>query len=561
MTLRTGQAVFLVLAVVGLAAVTFGIVSGVSVRRSRRDLIFGLEELDILIADGLYEEADAMLPWLAERVRTAGEGMRVFRRAHELYRANGSTGGMDATARLLLHEFPANTTIRSVAVYAAVRAGRTGEALEIASGELGSAAPVVYAWALLSNRTAPADQPAEEPDEMLLARLGTSSSAQDYERAWRLTGDERYALDAVLLLLLDDPESALDLALAAGLRRTWPLFVADILTDRGRFHEAASLLSGLESARLEVQMRLADVHYHTGNDGEAFRVYETLVDNGIAPATDGATDGAAATPPPEAFINLAHLTSARGGAGAEERSLELLTHASARYPDSWPVARASALARWAAGLEPPELTTWFPTEYEAQARLLALQLEEDPDRRGYEADLWILLERFPSDRSYRYAAWYLYTRERVVEVERVLRRAASLRDDGGPEPAWSQFYRGMLAARTGLWEEAAEHLTASFVLSPSWQSALNATVALTRSGRSEEAQTRLENALLLARHGKGRMRAQVFVAAARLAADAGESRRLLDEAFAIDPSSPDALLLQAQLGMRTRGRLENAGAR
>ncbi len=561
MTLRTRQIVFLVLAVVTLAAVTLGIVLGVTVRRSRRDLVFGLEELDILIADGLYEEVDAMLPWLAERARTAGEAMRVFRRAHDLYRANGSTRGMDETARRLVREFPANTTIRSVAVYAAVRAGRATEALEIASGELGRAAPVVYAWALLSNREVPADHPEDERDEVLLARLGTSSSAQDYETAWRLTGDERYALDAVLLLLLDDQESALELARAAGLRRTWPLLVADVLADRGRFDEAASLLSELRSSEAVVQMRLADAHYYAGNDAEAFRVYEALVDNRRASANDGANDGADASPPPEAFINLAHLTAARGGAAAEDRSLELLTDASARHPDSWPVARALALARWAAGFEPPELTGWFATEYEAQARLLALQLEEDPDRRGYEADLWILLERFPDDHSFRYAAWYLYTRERLVEVERVLRWAASLRGDRGPEPAWSRFYRGMLAARTGRWDEAAAHFTASFVMLPSWHSALNATVALTRSGQTEEAQTRLENALLLARHAKGRMRAQVFLMAARLVPNAAESRRLLAEAFAIDPSSPDALLLQAQLGLPAGGRLENAEAR
>lgn len=552
MTIRTRQTAFLVLAVVTLAAVILGIVLGVTVRRSRRDLVFGLEELDILIADGLYEEADAMLPWLAARARTAGDGMRVFRRAYELYRTNGATHGMDETARRLLREFPGNATIRSIAVYAAVRAGRENEALEIASGELGDAVPAVYAWALLSNRKTAVEHREDEHDEMLLARLGTASPARDYERAWRLTGDERYALNAVLLLLLDDPEYALELARAAGLRRTWPLLLSDILADRGRFDEAVSLLSGLGSPGPEVPMRLADAHYHSGNDEEAYRIYEALVGDGTA------TSPAA---PPHAFINLAHLTAARGGPSAGGRSLELVTRASALYPDSWAVARASALAHRAAGIEPPGLTAWFATGYEAQARLLALQLEQDPDRRGYEADLWILLERFPSDHSFRYAAWYLFTREHLVEVERVLRRAASLRDDGAPQPAWSRFYRGLLAARAELWVEAAGHFTASFIMSPAWESAMNAAIALARSGEDDEARTRLENALLLARHAKGRQRAQAFLTAARLAPTTEEARRLLGEALAIDPASPDALLLQAQLGLPPRGLLENAGAR
>ncbi len=558
MTVRSRHVVFLAAAVVMLAAVVVAIVSGLTLRRTRRDFTFGLEELDILIADGFYEEADAMLPWLAERAQTAGEGLRIVKRAHALFNRSGSARGMDAAARRLLHEFPANPTIRSVAVYTAVRAGHRTEALAMASGELGEAAPVVYAWALLKNRDSPPaipaiDQPEREDDEMLLARLGSSSSAAEYERAWRLTGDERYALGAVLLLLLEDPEAALELALGAGLRRDRPLLVADLLCDRGRFDEAISLLSGLASTEPDVLMRLAEAHYHAGDDEEAMRIYRKLVDEGARPG--------AAAPPHEAYINLAHLEALHPESAAAGRPFELLERAMERYPESWPLARAVALARSAAGSDPPQLTPWFATAHEAEARLLALQLEEDPDRRGYEADLWMLLERFPGEDAFRYAAWYFTTREKPQEVDRVLQWAAAVRDEGEGEPAWSRFFRGLSAARADRWQEAAGHFTASFVRSPSWQSALNAAIALLRTGSSDEARTRLDNALLLARYGKGEARDGVFLTAARLESGPAERRRLVDEALAIRPASPEALLLRAQFGTGTRGQLENAGAR
>ena len=535
---RSRPVLFVVVSTLILTAVLIALAGAVTVRRVRRDLVFGLEELDVLLADGETREAAAMVPWLADRARTAGDALRVLKRAYLLFKRTGDARPMHRAAARLTGEFPAHSTIRSLAVYAAVHAGHAAEALSVARAGLGSREATVYAWALLhgspTQGVAVEDSGPSGDGAFLLARLGPQNTAEEYERAWELTGDERYAVNAVLLRLLDGREDAVELGQAAGLGFHRPRLMAGLYVDRGRFAEAVDVLEKAAATHsatatdLDIALRLADAHMYGGNHQAARSIYERVLDR---------------APHEIAYVNLALLEDDRADAH--------LARGRERLPESWEIARAYAVSASPAdrhGL----LDSWFGTAYEGEAKLLALVTDPEPDRRGYEADLWMLLERHPGEAVYRYAAWYLAARSRVRDLSLLLDRASGTAGVS-PESAWIHFYRGIVAAHENRWPESGERFVASFVRSPGWQAAHNAAIALYRTGDEKAAEVRLRNALLLARHGTGHERIRVFLLAALVERRGDERRRLIQEALSIDPSSPEALLLRA--------RLENGRAR
>lgn len=527
------QFVFVILAVIAFAAMITLVATGVTRRRHARDVTFGLEELDVLLEDGSVAEAAAMIPWLAHRAGTSGQGLRILKRAHSLYESHGAVEPLDEAAGRLLAEFPANATIRSIAVFAAVRAGRPAAALDAARHGLGGEGAALYAWTLLSNPDTGFDQDATRvpEDELLLARLERTSPAADFERAWRLTGDRRYALDAALLHVRDGaPERAAELVTTAGIRREWPLFAAGLLVDRARYEEAIAVLASLPDSSVEAQLRMADANVYAGNEEAAREVYERLM--------------LLREPPLHALLGLASLSD------DPRRQSTLVERAAALYPDTWAASRAQAVTGTGRGSD--ALLEWRDTEHEGEARLLRLRLETRPDRRGFAAGLWTLLSEHPSRDGYRYAAWYFASRDEHEELRLVLERArtGSQNDD---EESWWLAYRGILDAADGGWGDAASRFETSFVRSPSWQTALNAAVALARADEPARAQNRLQDALLLARYSSDERRIAAFLVAARAAGEEPEVRRLVEEALAIGPDHPEALLLGA--------RLEKGGAR
>ncbi|MFW6261308.1 MAG: hypothetical protein ACOC6J_06965 [Spirochaetota bacterium] len=533
---RTRQLILLAVAVVAFAAMLVLVATGVTRRRNARDLAFGLEELDVLLEDGSTAEAAAMIPWLAERARTAAGAMRVLKRAHALYESEGMVAPLDEAAKLALAEFPANATLRSVAVFAAVRAGRPDDALATVGEGMGADAAALYAslyaWTLLNNPGSRLDAP--RPDgrttdatesELLLAGLERTSPASDFERAWRLTADPRYALDAALLHLHEGAtERAVELVTAAGLSQRWPLFAAGLYVDRARYDQAIGILSRLPESSVEARLRLADAFMYAGEESDAREAYDRLL--------------LLRKPPLHALLGRAVL------ADDGHRRRALIARAGELYPESFAAARAQAVT--GAGDGADALARFEATEYEGRARLLELRLETRPDRRGYAARLWTLLSEYPSSDGYRYAAWYFASRGALEDLRLVLERARAAEDQARDDEWWLA-YRGVLDAAEGDWASAASRFEESFARSPSWETALNAAVALVRMNEGARAAERMQDALLLARHSREDRRITTFLVAARASREQAEIRRLVEEALAIDPDNPEALLVGAQL--------------
>jgi tetratricopeptide (TPR) repeat protein len=554
------QLVLLAVSVIAFTAMVVLIATGITVRRAKRDLTFGLEELDVLLAEGGTEEAAAMVPWLARRAVTAGDGVRVLKRAHTLYRRTGDADPFHGATSTLLSEFPANPTIRTLAVFASVRSGRVHEALEMTDGDLGTEESMFFSWTLLSaaqslerNTTAalreskddrtgpPSERDARSGDGFeLLTRLNSSSPASDFERAWRLTGDARYALDAALLQLRGgELRAARETIRGAGLSHEQPLLTAGVLVDLASYDEAIALLEAARNDRAppdrlaqDIALRLADAYLYSGNDARAAEVYEPMLET--------------RRPPLHALVNAAWITREPG-----ERS-QLVRTAERLYPDSWDAARAAALMAYrdgdTAGRMPFDPVRWANTPQEGRARLLAARLDPDLERRGYAASLWHLLEEAPHDTAFHYAAWYFATRAREDDLSLVLDRYGAWRSTTGrDEQSWAQSYRGLLRAGQGDWRDATEAFRSGFTSTPSWHAALNAALSLVRLGEVERARARLQDAILLARNSRDHRRIEALLVGARLARDPGQRARLVREALELDPTSSEALLLARQL--------------
>ncbi len=500
----------------------------VSNRRAARDLRFGIEELDLLIEDAVWEEALAMLPWLAERSRTAGEGLRVARRAREVARRSGNNNVFARVAEVLSDEFPGNTALRELAIYALVGARQYESAFEQSKILLEQTGDdLFFAWTLLLQEQprspgAGFDPPVSDKESasMLVATLDRESPVQEFTRAWELSGRWEYAHLASLLAMSDgNPELAGSLVEKASLTRLSPLLAYDVLIARGDFAGAGEAL-GNGDQRTPVLMRAADLALYTARFREARELYARLMETEQSII------------PYQAFINRAWLSPDR------QAQADLLDEAVDRFPNTWPV-REQAVRFWSQH-DPLRavslLGQWSEADTSGRAGLLSLRVGRAPGR-GFDAALWQLLEGDPPMVVQRYAAWYFAGAGTREDLARVVQRA------NPPDAPWVGVYHGILLARDGRWELAADEFRQSFRLQPSAATAFNLAISETRLGFLSEARERLEDALILSAPDS-RVRVEALLALARLEPDRLRARAYLQEAKAIRPNDPRVLLLE-----------------
>ena len=532
MTRRHRQVIILGISVIAFAGMITLVSLGVISRRRDRDLMFGLEQLDLLIAEERLSEAGAMVQWLADKADEANEMLSVLKRGVSVLDAGGGPESLNEAAQRAVSTFPGNSTIRSIAVYAAVMTHDLGRALEWSRTYLSHDDPAMFAWVLLKAGTLPlqSSEPAvvDTPDESLfLAGLDGHALAEDFERAWRLTGDWRYAADAAILFLQD---GAVDLGhemiVGASIPLRAPILAADVFRDAGDAPGSLYALSNADAGdESRVLPRVADALMSMGRYDEAEQIYLDLIQK---------MPGLSDVP----FLNLAWLSV------SPQEAMDHYDAAVAGFPESWQAVeqRALHLALSDLGTAYASLGDYTGPYGGSRESLLRLKLEPLMDLRGYEAAVWALVAEpdVPED-ALRFAVWYFAGRGQNAAILDLLARIES-------GSSWVHTYTGISLARAGQWSNAVDLLSAAHAASPSWMTALNLAVAHYALGNSTHAAGALMNAEELARRsGLPSESASVFVTISRVTTDRLVAYDAITTAIELDPTNTQALLIRGRL--------------
>jgi tetratricopeptide (TPR) repeat protein len=532
MTRRHRQLLVLAIAVLAFVGMIALVTVGVTSRRRSRDLVFGLEQLDVLIAENRLTEAATMLPWLADRANEATEHLSVLKRGVRVLDLGGGPEALDDVARRAVKSFPGNSVIRSVAVYAAVMNGDMGRALEWSRAYLSDDDSALFAWVLLKSDMTPpersdrSEKPALE-ESLFLAGLDTRARAEDFSLAWRRTGDWRYAADAAILFLRGGSVApALDLVVGASLASRAPVLAADVFHSAGDQESALIALRNADSAEASrVLPRVADALMFTDRYGEAERIYLELIQQ---------MPGLSDLP----FLNLAWL------AIVPREALAYYDAAVAGFPESWRAIEQRALHLALSNVETAyaSLSEYTGPDAGGHELLLRLKLEPLMDARGYEAAVWgLVAEKNAPEDALRFAAWYFDGRGQHEALLELLQRT----DSGS---TWVHTYTGLSLARTGEWAEAADSFEAAYSSGASWMTALNLALAQFAVGNSREGANALDDAELLARRsGLPAESAAVFITISRVVTDRLAAYEAITTALELDPTNTGALLLRGRL--------------
>ena len=533
MSKRWWHVMLLAGSVVIFASVAVVITRQVVDRRSGRDIAFGLEELDVLISDGLLDEARAMVPWLTERARTAGSGLRILKRARELSEASGEWGAFANAAERLSTEFSGNMVLREVAVYARAGNGDFETAQQHAQVLLEQTGnDLYYSWLLLRpDRDGPpidtgtAAETTDPGDSVLLSVLSRDSGPEQFAAAWQATGRWEYAHLAALLAVADgNPQRAVELVRDASLDRLSPLLAYDVYVAAGELASAREVINEADPTDIAVSMRRADLALYRARPERASELYSEL----YREQSDSL--------PYHAFINLAWSVD------DDSQRQELFEEALERFPGQWEVVEQAARHLSATDTDRAlSLVRSFQGPRDHGESLLELLIEADPLRRGFEASIWQLVEIDRSTEALRYAAWYFFE---GPELESILARSEE-------ETWWRQNYRGVLSARTGDWDGALEHFNRSFREFATAPAAYNGAIAHVRRGYLGEAADRLGDALLLS-PATPRLEVAALIALSRLERDRATALGFLERALAVDPGNTEALLRAQQLRTRNQ---------
>ena len=218
--------------------------------------------------------------------------LSVLKRGVLLLDAGAGPDALDAAARSAITAFPGNESVRSIAVFAAVMSGDIDRAMRWGRDHLAESDPDMFAWVLLTSgepvpepgrRSDPPGtdemtRPADEADPLFLVSLVEFAGPDDFLKAWRATGDWRYAADAAALRMAEGSiADAVEITAGASLALRAPLFAADIFGDAG---DAESALDALRNAPREAagaKLRMADALMSLGRFEEAESVYGELI--------------------------------------------------------------------------------------------------------------------------------------------------------------------------------------------------------------------------------------------------------------------------------------------
>ncbi len=425
-------------------------------RRYHHNFLHHIETTDRLLAEDLPEQAESRLKRAAEFARGEQAWMRVLKRAYRIEESRGTAGTMLALARLATEAEPRVQALEAVAVQAAVRAGAYQEAAERAQTHLHAEEHAsVRAEAVIAAGAYPSEPSPDELEAMHpLVRLVVDATPERHLRAYDLTTDPRFAVNAALLYLsADRAEQAQAVLEGIAVPDEAGIVGALVAYELGEYQEARSRLRRLPGeAAVETPALLlhAELELRTGRLEEARRVYREL--------QTADPDHSAA-----AWYNYAALIDDRSA------RREVLADALQRFPQDLRLVNAYVEA----GGDEEAVLGGLEPAYRALFRFQAAESESSSGARAVSR-LWDLHNEYPRNEEIAAA---LARRLAAVRdrsgLERVIGRFADARVDGDSASYWAAQYAGVLAHGRGDRTAAAEAFESGFAPRRLWQSAHN----------------------------------------------------------------------------------------
>ena len=515
---RARQLVLLGGAIIAFAGMTILVWYGVSSRRQRRDVLFGIERVVALTDQGRISEAAELLPVIASSVRREQDARTLVSVTMDIREFRHGASETAAAMAALAIRFPENGLVIRAAALTLVEAGNAESAVEITRAAEQVDVDLASAYALIASGSPrlPEDERTTWPHR--LVGLTSESGAEEYLAAYEATSEARYAQNALLVHLLEnESESAEEVLNGVGLDRLDVELAAGVLVDRAHYERAISLLERSDSSMAQ-QRLLADALMFSGMSARARSVHEILTND------PEVADRAA--------INLIWTAT-------EIDAADALASLQDEFPRSWPVARASV----AAGVPNSRqtLSRWTDGPDGDEARALLLATDEDPDRRGFPALVWTSVSEDPGAGIERYAAWYFHSRRLYDDLTTLLERS-----DAEGE-AWAETYLGLISAETDDWATAHRHFEHAHSLSPDWWTALNLTISWHRIGEAQYGRAMLDRAIEIASLSTDIRSVAALTTGAVASASISTRRELAEGAIAMDPDNAEAALILRQL--------------
>ncbi len=502
--------------------------------------------LDQDLAGGYLVAVRAELSDLGRLPGAETDLMRILKRAYRLGAAGGDWATLEALAARALRARPASPPIRTVAAYAALRAGRVAAAEKaLAGGRVER-----EAGDLLRGETAlrqGRSWPGVDPLTSRLAGLEASGDPAQFTAAAADTGDARLLLDAALLAMGRGSGDIAHGIVSSGLAGSrWNEPAAMILYDTGDSAGALERLQRMKpygSARADLDLLEGDL----------------LVSLGRLPEASTAIEHALAIRPEMSWIpyaDLAWLAMQRGDSGAARSTIETGLRVLGTGARELTIRLAGIEAGSGDDTSAEQLLSTLlsktPGDVEASRELLRLQAP-GLSLEAYRARLWKLFSANPTaPEVLGDLVQALVGSEDWAGIQLALKQYEAA---GGDVSAGSLLAAGMAAAMRGDGAGAVRLFNRAAAMSPDGIPRYDAALVMLSQGRADAALQQLalaeeESARAGSSGGGDAFAARVQEARAEaflLLGNRAAARTALDQARRLDPHSLRVTLLSQKL--------------
>ncbi len=502
-----------------------------------------LRQIDGYLSEGYSRKAAENILRLAETDVSAATYLQLLKRAHALTEQGEGFETFVTVAELGREDFPARGDIAALLVYGYLRTDNAKKAEEVAQESKirdPRWSPILAESAIVNGTFLSMEQVGEDVGESrdLYRRVMESEDPEIFEEAWRRTGASAFLLDAVLLELLRGgiyEASELLQGLPRDSHAKLRFFVA---YDGERWRRAEALLGQIptgngpaEIPRREKLMLEADLALRRGDHSKAAGLYERFVSE-----YPGYTWSS--------YYNLAYIrySDAQEGKAFGEEFMEGLV-SSAAEGSGRILDLAELMLAFGDTQSAEYVLSRIPEEPESapHLRLLREKTKRRVNPERYKSLLRVLVNRSGGERYAAHLAWFLIGVEDYDSLEELISYYA---EEYG-EPAWLRFYRGILHAERGDYEEALTSFSHSLDAREHWEAYYNMAIIAALQNDPTRGVALLEKAA----HSAGNSpeaRSEILAAMAEIKYRNGrreEARADAERALSYDPANSTAQLI------------------